>query len=553
VPESLRALLTEALPLLLGLPLLAAGATVLMRSVVARRVVGLATAALVLVYAGLLLWATSDGSVLAEQVSGWPAGVSITFAADTFTGLMVAVAALLVLVGSWYAIRSGDDTDLHFVPLVLVMSGGVYGAFATADLFNLFVMVEVALIPSYVLLTRSGRPGAVAAGRVYLTVNLLVSTVLLTGIALLYGVTGTVNLGQLAGAAAESTSAAVAGAVVLVALAGKAALVPVHSWLPRTYPHASTAVNAMISGLLTKIGVYGLFRVYSVVYDGDSRWALVAQVVLVATMTIGVLGALGETSVRAVLAFHMVSQVGYILLGLGFFGVVGLAAGIFYLVHHIIVKAALFFVVGAVEETRGTGDLKRLGGVARKEPLLAFAFLGAALSLTGIPPFSGFVAKYSLIRGAVEEGALVAAGFALVVSVFTLLSMMKLWNGVFWGKDPAADRAAERPRAADGQEPAPEPAPERRTVATTGPTPTSPAQPAAVAGTAPTGTPAPSGDAAAEPPRARIPLGLVLPGTVLALTSLLIGLGAQGLMGLSVTAAENLVDTTRYVEAVTAP
>ncbi|WP_336921427.1 monovalent cation/H+ antiporter subunit D family protein [Aquipuribacter sp. SD81] len=530
--DGMHAALATALPLLLAVPLLAAGLAVLVRSTTARRAVGLATAGLVLAYAAALLWATADGTVLAEQVSGWPAGVSISFAADTFSALMVAVAALLVLVGSWYAVRAGDDRDPYFVPLVLVMSGGAYGAFATADLFNLFVMVEVALIPSYVLLTRSGRPGAVAAGRVYLTINLLVSTVLLAGIALLYGVTGTVNLGQLAGAAAGSTAAEVATGVVLVALAGKAALVPVHSWLPRSYPYASTAVSAILSGLLTKIGVYGLFRVYSVVLDGDPRWAVVAQVVLVATMTVGVLGALGETSVRGVLTFHMVSQVGYILLGLGFFGVAGIAAGVFYLVHHIIVKAALFLVVGAVEETRGTGALSRLGGVARTEPLLALAFLAAALSLTGIPPFSGFVAKYALIRGAVEEGALVAAGAALVVSLLTLLSMLKLWNGVFWGEDP--DRG-HRQRSDTGQGSP------------------SPATGGSGDGTSPTTHPAGTAtrEDASPQPHPRIPLGLVLPGVVLAACSLAIGVGAQGLLSLSTTAAENLVDTARYVTAVT--
>jgi multicomponent Na+:H+ antiporter subunit D len=399
-------------------------------------------------------------------------------------------------------------------------------------------MVEVALIPSYVLLTRSGGAAAVSAGRVYLTVNLLVSTVLLTGIALLYGVTGTVNLGELAGAAAQDPAAAAAGGVVLVALAGKAALVPVHSWLPRTYPYASTAVSAMISGLLTKIGVYGLFRVYSVVFDGDERWAVVAQVVLVATMVVGVLGALGETSVRAVLAFHMVSQVGYILLGLGFFGVAGIAAGIFYLVHHIIVKAALFLAVGAVEETRGTGDITRLGGVARREPVLALVFLGAALSLTGIPPFSGFFAKYSLLRAAVEGGALVAALVALVVSLFTLLSMLKLWNGVFWGRDPGTET---------GPDSAPEPAPERAalTAARTAGATTD------AGASGPAAVPAPRRDGTPVPQRRRIPLGLVVPAAVLTLTSLGIGLGAQGLMALSQTAADNLVDTTSYVRAVT--
>ena len=501
--------MSELLPMLLGAPLLAAGLTLLVPSLPVRRVLALGTTALVLGYALWLVAATADGDVLVQQVAGWPAGIAIPFAVDLFSALMVAVASLLVLVCSWYAAATGDDEDLYFLPMVLVMSGGVYGAFVTADLFNLFVMVEVALVPSYVLLTRSGRSPQLAAGRVYLTVNLLISTVLLLGIGLLYGVTGTVNLGELAGAARESDTAALAAGVVLVALGGKAALVPLHSWLPRSYPYASTAVSAMFSGLLTKIGVYGLFRVYSVVFDGDPRLGTVLQVVLVVTMVVGVLGALGESSMRTILSFHMTSQVGYILLGLGFFGVLGLAAGIFYLVHHVIVKAALFLATGAVEHTRGTGELDRLGGVARREPLVAVVFMVAALSLTGIPPFSGFVAKLTLVRAALVEEAWWAAGFAVAVSLFTLLSMTKIWNGVFWGEDPHPDPATEPGGSITTQV------------------------------------------ASVAPPRVRT--GLVLPGLALAGLSLCLGIGAEALLGLSLVAAEGLVDTSAYVRAVSAP
>lgn len=506
--------MTALLPMLLAGPLLGAGLALLVPSARLRRAILLATTSMVLLSALVLIAATADGGVRAVQVAGWPVGISIPFAADMFSALMVAVASLLVLVCSCYAAATGDDEDRFFTSLVFVMSGGVYGAFLTADLFTLFVMVEVALVPSYVLLTRSGRGPQLAAGRVYLTVNLLISTALLLGIALLYGVTGTVNLGELAGVARDSDAAALAAGVVLVALGGKAALVPLHSWLPRTYPYASTAVSAMFSGLLTKIGVYGLFRVYSVVFDGDPRLATVLQVVLVATMVIGVLGALGESSMRAILSFHMTSQVGYILLGLGFFGVAGLAAGIFYLVHHIIVKAALFLVTGAVEHTRGTGDLDRLGGVARRDFSLALVFIVAALSLTGIPPFSGFVAKYTLVRAAFEQEAWVAGGVAVAVSLFTLLSMLKIWNAVFWGTAPGED---------------PDGIPAADTAGGTA-TVTSKTTPA---------------------PRART--ALVLPGVVLALFTLVFGIGGEGLLSLAQVAAEGLVDTTAYEQAVSGP
>src|SRR5690606_25161415 len=156
-------------------------------------------------------------------------------------------------------------------------TAGVYGAYLTADLFNLFVFFEVMLAPSYVLMVLAGRRRQVAAGRIYLTVSLLASTIFLTGLALIYGLTGTVNLGELAGLG-RLGPVAVAVGVVLVAMAAKAAVVPLHAWLPRVYPHASPAVAALFSGLLTKVGVYAIFRIYAVVYDGDPRlsWPITA-------------------------------------------------------------------------------------------------------------------------------------------------------------------------------------------------------------------------------------------------------------------------------------
>ena len=529
--------LASALPLLVGGPLLAAFLVPITgRWPFLRRLIGLGVPAAVLGYAAALIAATADGTVLVEQVAGWQAGISIPFAADLFSALMLAVASLLILVCTAFAIATKDDRDRFFMPLVLAMSAGVYGAFVTADVFNLFVVIEVALIPSYVLMTRSGRPEQLTAGRLYLVASLAASTILLLGIGLLYGVTGTVNLGELAGAGAESTAAGLAGGVMLLALGFKAAVVPLHSWLPRTYPHASPAVTALFSGLLTKIGVYALFRLYAVIFGGDERLHTVLLVVLVATMVVGVLGALGQSRMRSILTFHMVSQVGYILLGLAFFGPLAIAAGIFYLLHHTIVKASLFLSAGAVETHYGTDELSRLGGVARREPVLAVAFIIAALSLTGIPPLSGFVAKFSLIRAAIIETEYLAAGVAVAVSLFTLLSMTKVWNGVFWG--PAPDEPQDGP--------------------------TGPALAAEVAGAkeleADTDAPAPdesTDDPAApviteqRPRRRRMRPALVAPAVVLATISVILGIGGEGLLTLAEQAAAGLVDVSAYVEAVT--
>lgn len=517
-----RDVLSTLLPAFVWLPILAAAVTLLVRRFAGpQRFLALAVHALALAGALVSLSTVSDGTVIAEQVSGWAPGISIPFVLDTFAGLLLGVAALMVLVCTLFAVVTGDDADPYFHPLVLVLSAGVYGAFLTGDLFNLFVMIEVALIPSYVLLTRSGQAAAMTAGRIYFGVNLLVSAVLLAGVGLVYGSAGTVNLAELAGAATESPAVALAGGVVLLALGAKAALVPVHTWLPRSYPFASVAVTALLSGLLTKIGVYGVFRVYGLVYDGTGL-ETVWLVVLLATMMIGVLGALGESGMRSILSFHMTSQVGYIMLPLSFFGPLGMAAGIFYMVHHIIVKAALFLSCGAVEHHAGTGKLSQLGGYARREPWLGLVFILAALSLVGIPPLSGFVAKLSLIHASMDAGHYLAAAMAVVVSLFTLLSMLKIWNGAFWGADPDPI--------------------------------TGPALTAAVATTPDATDPGAARlrHQTQDAPTAldRMPRRLILPGALLAACTVGIGLGADVLVDLATTAAEGLSDTTAYTEAV---
>jgi multicomponent Na+:H+ antiporter subunit D len=497
------------LPFVVALPLLAAAISPLTgRNMLIRRTLLLGTPALVLIFAVMLVIETRDGNVVVEQVADWNAGIAIAFAADLFSALVLVAMSLLTLVCSMFLAATGDDEDPLVIPLVLVLSGGVFGALLTADLFNLFVMIEVALIPSYVLISKSMKASALAAGRIYLTVNLMGSSILLGGIALVYAVNGSVHLGELAGAGNGTGIAAFAGGVILVALALKGALVPMHGWLPRTYPYTSPAVTALFSGLLTKIGIYGLFRVYSVYFEGASQVQSIILAVTVVTMVIGVFGALGENSMRAILAFHMVSQVGYIALGLGFFGVAGMAAAMIYRLHHMIVKASLFLSAGAIETQEGTDRLSRLGGFARREPVLAVAFFVAALSLAGIPPFSGFVAKFTLIRAAFFEGSYIAGGVAVAVSIFTLLSMLKIWNAVFWGEPPSS--GTDHPVGTGGQ-----------------------------------------ATALATENRVRIRRTLIIPSVLLALVTISLGLGAEILLPLAETAAQGLVDTTAYVQAVT--
>ncbi|GAB3723138.1 monovalent cation/H+ antiporter subunit D family protein [Nocardiopsis oceani] len=512
---------TALLPLLVAVPLAVAAVLVLLRLPTwLSRTLMLAPSALGLAASTGLLWITRNGEILAHNVALWPDGVAIPLVVDTLSALMLWTTSLLVLVCGAFSVAVGDDRASYFRALVLILSAGVSGALMTGDLFNLFVFVEVMLLPAYGLLAMLGSSGRIGAGRIYVMLNLLTSTIFLAGVALVYGAAGTVHLGELAGAAQESPMVAVGMGVVILALSIKAAVVPVHGWLARTYTGTSVAVTALFSGLHTKVAIYAIYRLYALVFDGDSRFLWIGVLAFSLTMVIGVLGAVGENTTRSILVFHMISQIGYILLGVALFTQLGLMAGIFYLIHHMIVKASLFLSTGAIEHTHGTGALDRLGGIAKREPLLALVFMAAALSLAGLPPFSGFVAKVTLVAGSFQAGAWEAAVVAVAVSLFTLMSMLKIWGGVFWGKPPE-EKAEENGSESDqGDTPA--------------------------EGSGGTGTAA--GTRTEAPPRVRP--ALLLPGLVLAALTLCIGLGAQVLLGLSAQAAANLLDTSTYVEAV---
>ncbi len=509
------------LPAVFGLPLVAAVLTFMLGAGHVSRIIGLVIPSVVFVVAVFLLIETMDGEVVVSQVAGWPGGVAIAFVADVLSALMLAVSALLVFTCMVFAYAAGLGLDRWFVPAVLIMTSGVYGAYVTSDLFNLFVMIEVALLPSYVLMSRMGTLTALRATRLYLIVNLTASTLFLAGLGVVYGVTGTLNMAALAGLGVFPI-VAIATGVIVIALMLKAAIVPAHSWLPATYPYTSPAITALFSGLLTKIGVYALVRIVSLIYEPGSAVTVVVIVACVASMIIGVLGALGEGTIRGVLTFHMISQVGYILVGVVLAGAIGLAAVVFYLVHHTIVKTSLFLTGGTVEHEEGTGVIKRLGGLARAHPIASFAFLLAALSLVGVPPFSGFWAKYGVLTAAADAGVALVFVVALLVSVGTLGSMLKLGTGVFWG-DRSTPESDEM-------------------------TPSDVSVVPVTVGAA--GTTIDVATAVEAPPVTKWRPLLVFPGLALALVSLGIGLFPEWLLLLAATAGESLADPTAYVTAV---
>lgn len=541
--------MSNALVLLVAVPLLAAAAAAAARgSLLLRRVLALATTGAVLAAGVALCVLTRDGDVPATQVAAWPGGIAIPFAADAFTALLLTVTALLVLACTVQAALTGEDAHPAFLPLVLVLSAGAYAAFLTGDLFNLFVAVEVMLVPSYVLLLLGrgrvdARRGTIGGG--YVAVNLFASTLLLAGCALVYASAGTVNLGELAQLSAaqdQRPALALGGTVVLLSLAVKSAVVPVHGWLPLSYPQASPVVTALFSGILTKVGVYAAYRVYAALFADSPPYTDVLAGLAVVTMVVGVLGAVGRGAMREILSFHMVSQVGYLVIGLALFTVAGVSAAVFYLVQYVVVKAALFLCAAAVVARHGTDRLDRLGGMALREPGLALAFLAAAFSLVGLPPFSGFVGKLVLILAAADAGSWVLATVAVVVGLFTLLSMLKIWTLAFWGDPPEREEPAPSGPAERG--------PERSGVVPLGTRGTGALPTERVSGAVSAAARAGAATTTRTAPVRTSLRWLPVPPLVLAALSLALGLGAEPLLDLAGTAAAGLVDPSAWAQAV---
>ena len=274
----------------------------------------------------------------------------------------------------------------------------------------------------------------------YVTLNLVSSAIFLAAVGAIYGLLGTVNMADIAVQVQISPYVGIVQTLAmmfLVAYGIKAAIFPLFFWLPSSYHTPPVAISAIFAGLLTKVGVYTLIRVFTLMFVSDIGYTHNLILFLAAmTMLTGVLGAATQNEFRRILSFHIISQIGYMIMGLGLFTVWGLTGSVFYIMHHIIVKTNLFLVSGVVYQLKGTYNLKKLGGLYKYYPMLGVLFLIPALSLAGVPPLSGFWAKYTLILAGLEEERYIIVAVALFVGLLTLFSMTKIWAQVFWKADP---------------------------------------------------------------------------------------------------------------------
>ncbi len=481
------------------LPLLVGAVTVLVTPVYLQRAITLAGMAGHLAGAiALLLVVESDG-IRAVAVGGWQAPFGIVLVADLFGAMMVLVTAVIGLAAAIYTIATLDREReaFGFWPIFNALIAGVSGAFLAGDVFNLYVWFEVLLISSFVLLALGNERPQIEASIKYVALNLVSSALFLSAAGLTYGMTGTLNMADLAVRLpdVENTALVTAiGMLFMVAFGIKAAVFPLFFWLPASYHTPPAAVSALFAGLLTKVGVYALIRFFTLMFTGDTGFTH-TLILWVAgfTMVGGVLGAVAQHEMRRILSFHIVSQIGYMLVGLGLLTPLGLAASVFYIWHHIIVKTTLFLVGGVVLRVRGSGELKLPGGLYAAHLPVALLFAVPALSLGGIPPFSGFFAKLAVVRASIESGAWPIVAAALAVGLLTVFSMAKIWFEVFWKPGP------------DSPPPGPKP---------------------------------------------RTGFALLAPISALAVITVAIGLGAESVMDLSLRASEQLLDPSAYTRAV---
>jgi multicomponent Na+:H+ antiporter subunit D len=391
----------------------------------------------------LLLEVHAQEGIFTTQLGNWPAPFGISLVADIFSCLMVLSSSLTGLALLVYSLRGLDTPRQRFgyYPVLLLLQMGVCGACLTGDLFNLFVWFEVLLICCFVLISFGGSKAQLEGAIKYVTINILASSILLMGIGVVYGLMGTLNLAELAQLARHSNAdhnlLGMAGMFFLVAFGIKAGVFPLFYWLPASYHTPPIAISAFIAGLITKVGVYALIRLFTLVFVTTPALHL-PLIMLISgfTMVIGVLGAAAQTDFRKILSFHIISQIGYMVMGLAIFTPLALAGSIFFIVHNILVKTNLFLISGVVAQRHGSFYLKRLGGVYLMQPVLAFLFVLSAFSLAGIPPFSGFWGKFMLAKAGIDSAQWAIVATSLVVSLFTMFSMTKIWNEVFWKKLP---------------------------------------------------------------------------------------------------------------------
>ncbi|MGO1584486.1 proton-conducting transporter transmembrane domain-containing protein [Mesonia sp.] len=410
------------------------------RHINVQRVMSITGSVIGLILSGMLFYKVLVYGTQTIQAGGWEAPFGITFVADTLSATLVLLTSIAGLAVSSFSsasiiparLKFGYFAIFHFLLL------GLIGAFLTGDIFNLYVWFEIIIISSFVLITLGGEKAQIEGAVKYFTLNFLASIIFLTAIAVLYGLAGSLNMADLAVLIPKIENRGlveVAAILFLVGFGIKSAVFPLYFWLPASYHTPPSAVAAIFGGLLTKVGVYALIRVFTLLFVDDVFIDEVFIVIATLTLFSGAIGALVQKNMRKVFSYLIICHIGFMIAGLGMFTELAIAGAIFYLIHDIVVKTNLFMISGLIYRIKGSNNIKSLGGLYKEYPKLSLLMTIPFFSLIGIPPLSGFWPKISLIIASFNTQNYVVLGAVIFASLLTLIVMAKLWSEVFW-KNP---------------------------------------------------------------------------------------------------------------------
>lgn len=406
------------------------------------RRVSIAGSVLGMVPAVALLYTVWHQGTLTLAAGNWAAPFGIVLVADTLSATMVLLTAVSGLAVSLFSTRHllGNRLNFGYFPVFHFLLMGLTGAFLAGDVFNMYVWFEIMIISSFVLLSLGGLKQQLEGAVKYFTLNMLASIIFLTAVALLYGLTGSLNMADLAGrmAAVENkTLVRITGIVFFVGFGIKAAIFPLYFWLPASYHTPPAPVSAIFGGLLTKVGVYAMVRMFTLVFPPDPYLNNLFISVAIITIVLGGLGAAIQVNIQRIFSYLIICHIGYMVLGLGLGNQVALTGLVFYMIHDIVVKTNLFLTGGMVQQLTGSYDVHKAGGLYGTYPWLSLLMAVPLFSLVGIPPLSGFWPKLSLINGAIEAGSYWGIGAIVLGSFLTLYVIARLWAEVYWKKAPA--------------------------------------------------------------------------------------------------------------------
>nr|WP_106780613.1 Na+/H+ antiporter subunit D [Lysinibacillus timonensis] len=370
----------------------------------------------------------------------WPVPFGITMVSDMVSALLVLTTLVLTFFIVWYGFGSiGKERErFFFYPGVMFIVTGVNGAFTTGDIFNLFVFFEVLLMASYLLIVLGGEKAQLRESIKYILINVISSALFVITVAYLYSVIGTLNMADISVKIAEINQPGILTVIAILFLlvfGMKAAIFPLYFWLPSAYAAPPIPVLALFGALLTKVGVYAIMRTYTLFFTHDLSYTHELLLVLaIITIVAGSIGALAHFDVKQIIIYNIVIAVGVILYGVAQMNEVALEGAVFYLIHDMIIKAALFMLIGIVIYVTGTTNLRKMGGLMKKYPALGWFYLIAALGLAGVPPLSGFIGKLLIVQGGFQAGNNWTSIFILASSLVVLLSVIRIFIYAFWGE-----------------------------------------------------------------------------------------------------------------------